>query len=188
MRDELDKSLIIIAGGNGVGKTTFAHQFLLENEDYAFLNADEIAKEIGGSKISAGKVFFERLKKVVNEEKSLLIESTLSGRYLVRFIELLREKNYEITIIFLFADSPDILIERIKIRVKKGGHFVPDEDVRRRFKRGKSNFWRVYKNLVDTWVLVYNFGNSFEEIVICKKDDALILDEVVFEKFVEGIK
>lgn len=118
----------------------------------------------------------------------MLIESTLSGRYLIRFIKLLKAKNYEITIIFLFADSPDILIERIKIRVKKGGHFVLDEDVRRRFKRGKSNFWNIYKNLVDTWVLVYNFGNSFEEIVICKKDDALILDEVVFEKFVEGIK
>ena len=61
MKDELRKSLIIVAGGNGVGKTTFAHQFLTENQDYAFLNADEIAKEVGGSKISAGKMFFKRL-------------------------------------------------------------------------------------------------------------------------------
>lgn len=187
MKDE-DKSLIVIAGGNGVGKTTFAHQFLSENEDYVFLNADEIAKEIGGSKISAGKTFFERLKNAIDQDKSLLIESTLSGRYLIRFFELLRAKNYEITIIFLFADSPEILIERIKIRVKKGGHFVPDEDVKRRFERGKSNFWNIYKNLADSWVLVYNFADSFEEIAICKKDSVLILDEVMLEQFVEGIK
>jgi predicted ABC-type ATPase len=188
MKAETRKSLTIIAGGNGVGKTTFAHQFLSENQDYAFLNADEIAKELGGSKISAGKMFFKRLNDAIDNEKSLLIESTLSGRYLIRFINLLREKNYEITIIFLFAETPEILIERIKVRVKKGGHFVPDEDVRRRFKRGKSNFWNVYKNLADSWILVYNFGNSFEEIVICKKDNALILDEIVFEKFLEGLR
>lgn len=89
----MEKSLIIIAGGNGVGKTTFAKEFLLENPDYVFLNADEIAKEIGGSKVSTGKLFFKRLTEAINEEKSLLIESTLSGHYLIRFIELLRKKN-----------------------------------------------------------------------------------------------
>lgn len=178
-----DKSLTIIAGGNGVGKTTFAHQFLLEHQDYAFLNADEIAKEIGGSKISAGKVFFKRLNDAIDAGKSLLIESTLSGRYLIRFINLLREKNYEITIIFLFAETPEILIERIKVRVEKGGHFVPDKDVRRRFKRGKSNFWNVYKDLADSWSLVYNSEGRFYEVVIGERDETTVFDENLFGTF-----
>jgi predicted ABC-type ATPase len=178
-----DKSLTIIAGGNGVGKTTFAHQFLSENQDYAFLNADEIAKELGGSKVSAGKMFFKRLNNAIAGEKSLLIESTLSGRYLIRFINLLREKNYEITIIFLFAETPEILIERIKVRVEKGGHFVPDEDVRRRFKRGKSNFWNVYKNLADSWSLVYNSEGRFYEFVVGERDETNVFDENLYGKF-----
>jgi predicted ABC-type ATPase len=178
-----DKSLTIIAGGNGVGKTTFAHQFLSENQDYAFLNADEIAKEIGGSKVSAGKMFFKRLNEAIVAEKSLLIESTLSGRYLIRFINLLREKNYEITIIFLFAETPEILIERIKVRVKKGGHFVPDCDVRRRFKRGKSNFWNVYKNLADSWSLVYNSEGRFYEFVVGERDEINVFDENLYQNF-----
>jgi predicted ABC-type ATPase len=178
-----DKSLTIIAGGNGVGKTTFAHQFLSENQDYAFLNADEIAKEIGGSKVSAGKMFFKRLNDAIDAEKSLLIESTLSGRYLIRFINLLREKNYEITIIFLFAETPEILIERIKVRVEKGGHFVPDEDVRRRFKRGKSNFWNVYKNLADSWSLFYNSEGRFYEFAVGERDETNVFDENLYGKF-----
>jgi len=49
MNDELKKEVIIIAGGNGVGKTTFARAFLQEY-DYEFLNADEIAKKSFGGK------------------------------------------------------------------------------------------------------------------------------------------
>jgi predicted ABC-type ATPase len=74
----LSKEVIIVAGGNGVGKTTFALEFLLENPDYEFLNVDEIAKELSpddpqGSKISAGKAFFKRLNQYVREDKSFLI-------------------------------------------------------------------------------------------------------------------
>jgi predicted ABC-type ATPase len=68
MDNETEKSLIIVAGGNGVGKTTFANEFLLENPDFAFLNADEIAKEIGVLKVSAGKLFFKRLSKAITKK------------------------------------------------------------------------------------------------------------------------
>ena len=129
----MKKEIVIIAGANGVGKTTFARAFLREY-DYEFLNADEIAKSLSAEnpekkKISAGKLFFQILKKSVEDNKSLLIESTLSGRYLQKFLKNIKSENYQIRIIFLFADSPEILIERIAERVKKGGHFVPDEDV-----------------------------------------------------------
>lgn len=124
----MKKELLIIAGANGVGKTTFARAFLREY-DYEFLNADEIAVSLSAEnphekKLSAGKLFFQKLNEAVQDNKSLLIESTLSGRYLQKFLVKLKNKNYRITIIFLFADSPEILIERIAERVKKGGHFV----------------------------------------------------------------
>ena len=83
----MEKEIIIIASGNGVGKTTFARAFLQEYSFYEFLNADEIAKSLSAEspderKISAGKLFFQKLHKAVEQNKSLLIESTLSGRYL----------------------------------------------------------------------------------------------------------
>jgi len=39
------KQLIIIGGANGTGKTTFAKPFVKE-KNFAFLNADEITKEL----------------------------------------------------------------------------------------------------------------------------------------------
>ena len=183
----MQKEIIIIAGGNGVGKTTFARAFLQEY-DYEFLNADEIAKSLSaenpaGKKISAGKLFFQKLNETIASNKPLLIESTLSGRYLQKFIEDVKDKNYQITIIFLFAESPEILIERIAERVKKGGHFVPDEDVRRRFMRGKSNFWKFYKDLADKWFMYYNMKDNFQMTATGEKNKIVVIDEILFGKF-----
>ena len=188
----MEKEIVIIAGGNGVWKTTFARAFL-QHYDYEFLNADEIAKGLSAEnpterKISAGKLFFRKLHESVGQNKSLLIESTLSGRYLQKFIESLQTKDYRISIIFLFVESLEILIERIAERVKKGGHFVPDEDVRRRFVRGKQNFWEVYKNLVDSWNLFYNMNDSFGKIAAGEQDKTVVINEYLFRKFLESIK
>ncbi len=183
----MKKEIIIIAGANGVGKTTFARAFLQEY-DYEFLNADEIAKSLstenpGAKKISAGKLFFQKLNEAVAQNKSLLIESTLSGRFLQKIIEDAHKRKYQITIIFLFAESPEILMERIAERVKKGGHFVPDEDVRRRFVRGRENFWNVYKNSVDKWHLYYNMEDNFRLVAIGEKINLIFVDEELFDKF-----
>jgi len=184
----LSKEVIIVAGGNGVGKTTFAREFLLENPDYEFLNADEIAKELSpdnpqSSKISAGKLFFKNLDKYVRDGKSFLIESTLSGRYLIKFIEDLQRQHYRITIMFLFVDSPKILIERVRNRVSKSGHFIPDEDVKRRFKRGKHNFWNIYKASVESWNLFYNASDGFRKIAASDETGTAVIEEDLFNVF-----
>lgn len=183
----MNKEIVVIAGANGVGKTTFARAFLREY-DYEFLNADEIAKSLSeenpaARKISAGKLFFQKLNEAVAQNKSLLIESTLSGRYLEKILKNLKDENYQITIAFLFADSPEILIERIAERVKKGGHYVPDEDVKRRFARGKRNFWEIYKYLADEWFLYYNMEDNFQLTATGEKDKMFVIDESLFAKF-----
>ena len=61
------KELIIIAGANGSGKTTFSRQVLAET-GFEFLNADEIEKELAVSKLQAGKEFFKRLDKFIETE------------------------------------------------------------------------------------------------------------------------
>lgn len=93
------KQLIIIAGANGSGKTTFAIPYVKEL-GYDFLNADEIAKEIEiqGEKnalIKAGRIFFSRLDQYILEGTNFVVETTLSGSYINKVALKGKKSNYE---------------------------------------------------------------------------------------------
>jgi len=180
-------TLYIIAGPNGSGKTTLAKEFV-EEEGLDFLNADEIAKSINPQDISkayiqAGKQFFKRLNEILIEKKSLIIETTLSGKYHNRVIENFKKNGYEVELHFIFLDNPQICIERIKNRVLKGGHNVPNEDVVRRFFRSKQNFMEVKKN-VSYWELYYNGENGLILVASGKNFYIDVVNDFLYNNFV----
>ena len=186
------KQAYIIAGPNGSGKSTLAGQ-LIPELGVTFINADEIALrlapagDLAGVRLPAGKEFFGLLEQCLNSGQSFAIETTLSGRYLVRHLKKFKRLGYQITLIYIYLDNPEEAINRIKIRVKQGGHSVPDEDVIRRFARGMNNFWHIYKPLVVNWRLVLN---SKEDIQLIATGDAArynIVDEDEFARFCQKL-
>ncbi len=56
--------------------------------------------------------------------------------------------------------APELALARVAARVAQGGHNVPEEVVRRRFRTGLRNFEEIYKNLVDAWILYDNSGST----------------------------
>jgi predicted ABC-type ATPase len=184
----LKKELLIIAGPNGSGKTTFAKVFLKENK-FEFLNADEIAKEKGTkTNISAGKEYFKRLEKLKTKNKNIILESTLSGLFLKKLVQEFKKEKYVIKIVFVTLNSPVQCIERIKQRVLSGGHHVPDDDVKRRFVRGRWNFWNIYKNHVEDWRLINNTESGFELVALGEKNKAEIINNSLYETFIKEVE
>ncbi len=182
------KTLYIISGANGSGKTTFAKEFSKLNDLY-FINADEIAKELDSKnitkyKIKAGKMFFSEFTKRLGLDKSFVIETTLSGKYLVGYIKKAKELNYQVSLIYLFLENPQTNINRVKNRVLNGGHHIPQDDIIRRFYRSKNMFWNTYKDLSDGWSIYYNSDEIFEKIA----SDDKILDEQKYEMFFKDIE
>lgn len=181
------KTLYIIARANGSGKTTFAKQFAeLENLD--FINADEIAKELGSldvykNPMEVGRVFFNRLNRKLEGSDSFVIETTLSGKYLIKVISGAKDKGFKIVLLYLFLEDCDENILRVKHRVLTGGHNVPEADIIRRYYRSIKMFWGIYKSLVDEWHLYYNGDDKFE--LISNNNDTV--DEILFEKFMEKL-
>ena len=183
-----EKQLYIIAGANGSGKSTLA-EVLLPVKKLEFLNADEIAKEIAPNAInsvpiSAGKVYFERLNEFFKNEKSFAVESTLSGNNIVRIINKAKSQNYKIVLVYSFLDNCTNCIERVKKRVKNGGHNVPEEDIIRRYYKSIIKFWDEYRLLVDEWSLFYN-GYDYAPTIVSygKTKYCVIINEEAQENF-----
>lgn len=180
-----------MAGANGSGKTTFAKQLIPET-GYEFLNADEIEKSLteadSSTKLKAGRLFFKRLGELMEAGQPFILESTLSGKYLLKVIERAQKEEYVLKLFYVFLESPDMCIERIKNRVNLGGHFVPDADVRRRYYRSKQNFWSTYKNLAEEWIVFHNpTPGTNSPVVAGFHNKYLIEDESLFLQFVNDI-
>jgi len=181
------KELIILGGANGSGKTTFSKLILAET-GFDFLNADEIEKELKTSKLLAGKEFFRRLENLILFKTSFILESTLSGKYLTKTIELAKKNGYHIKIVYVFLESPYDCIQRIKLRVSLGGHFIPDKDVIRRYYRSKNNFWHIYKDLADNWVIIYNSTTEEPQKVALGVDKNYIVEHNnLFNQFLNDL-
>jgi predicted ABC-type ATPase len=75
-------------------------------------------------------------------------------------VRKVRSAGYHVSLIFLSLPSADLAVQRVAQRVRQGGHSVPEDDVRRRFSRGRDHFETLYKALVDRWALYDNAGDA----------------------------
>lgn len=190
-RTAQNKAVYIIAGPNGSGKTTFAKE-LMNELSLPFVNADEIAMEISPIhlekvRIQAGRIFFAKIEEHILSGKSFIVETTLAGKYFVRLIEKLRQNDYTTDLIYIFVESDKEAIRRIDIRVKKGGHPVPEEDIIRRFWRSKRNFWNIYRKMVNGWKLFLNNKDDFLQVAAGAGNEVEIVNEENLSLFREGI-
>jgi predicted ABC-type ATPase len=100
----------------------------------------------------------EEISSHVRRRESFAFESTLSGRRYARLIPNWQRIGYEVVLIFLWLPKVTLGIERVRERVRQGGHTVPEKVIRRRYESGWRNFNLVYKRLVDRWFLYDNAG------------------------------
>ena len=124
-------TIYLIGGCNGAGKTTFAREFLPKEVDcLRFMNADEIARglspfapEVAG--IRAGRVLLSEVDEAIRLGNTFGWESTLAGHAQEASVKKARRAGFEIEIHYLFVPSVEICLQRIRQRVREGGHDVP---------------------------------------------------------------
>ena len=154
--------VIAVAGPNGAGKTTLA-PFLIrdEYELLEYVNADSIAHGLaafnpGSVAFEAGRIMLRRIHSLAEQNLSFAFETTLASRSYARLLEGLRATGYEFHLIYVWLSSADLAVQRVRERVRRGGHDVPEEVVRRRYVKGARNFFGVYSGLADTWGIYDN--------------------------------
>ena len=174
--------LYIIAGPNGVGKTTFARKFLPKYADCKnFVNADLIAQGMSpfapeAAAVRAGRLMLSEIRLFARQRVSFAFETTLSGRSYLRLVRQLKREGYRVHFFFLWVRDVEVSLSRVKDRVLKGGHDVPEEVIRRRFSRSIQNFLVDYRVLADSWFLFDNSGQTPAVIAIEEKHKVRIMD------------
>lgn len=156
-----------VAGPNGAGKSTVGPRLLKETLGVTkFVNADLIAQGLAGyepegAAFEAGRIMIVRLRELARDRADFAFETTLAGRAYARWIRGLVRRSHRFHLIFLWLPSATFAVERVRDRVTLGGHHVPEEVVRRRFRAGLENFFDLYRPLCATWRVYDN--SSFGE-------------------------
>lgn len=186
--------LFVIAGPNGAGKTTFAREYLPHfAKCREFVNADLIAGGIspfspGTAAIEAGRIMLEKIGDLAAQRRTFALETTLSGRGYLALFRRLKDRGYRIHVVFLWLPRVELAIQRVKDRVRRGGHSVPEHDIRRRFDRGVRNLLTPYHALVDTWSLFDNSGRRPRLIARANGGEIVEVDAPLFQKVKGGLR
>jgi predicted ABC-type ATPase len=169
-REPILKKIIIIAGPNGAGKTTFARNFLpAEAQTLRFINADLIAAGLApfnpeSASFKAGRLMLEEIDECVDAGHSFAFETTLSGLAYLKKIAIWQKLGYEVKLWFLSLPNEDIAVSRVARRVMQGGHHIPEDVIRRRFKAGLENFHERYSKAVNSWAF-YDSSGMHPELI-----------------------
>lgn len=181
-------NLYIIAGPNGAGKTTFAREFLPHYADcYEFVNADLIAGGLSPfiperAAIKSGKLMLEQIHALSKLGVDFGFETTLAGKSYIHILQELKSCGYCISLFYLWLPSVDLALKRIADRVRRGGHNVPENAVRRRFNRGLDNLFNRYRPLLDLWAL---FDNSSAAPLLIASEESGTMNIYVPDLFVK---
>lgn len=174
----------IVGGPNGSGKSS-----LYENADIEefgrtvwIINPDLLTariREVEGlslddSNLQAVKRIETWLDASIKAHQTVGVETVLSTRKYRRLVRAAKKRSFEFRLIYILLDSPEHNIERIRFRVAKGGHDVPEAKVRGRYARSLGQLPWFLERADKAWI----FNNSGAQPVLIgeKKEGTVAID------------
>lgn len=185
--------LIVMTGANGSGKTTAAPALFRDSQliDY-FVNADVIAQGLCAYQpekvaIQAGRIFLKTLHSLAERQQDFAFETTLASRTFATWIPSLKQQGYHFHLIFLWLKNAELAVLRVKERTQQGGHFVPENTVKRRYVSGLRNFFKIYRSLADSWQFYDNSDNKNFSLIASanNQDDFFVQNKTLWTQLSE---
>lgn len=163
-----ERDFYLFAGINGAGKSTLFSTVPEDIKNTFRINTDEVVKKFGNwrneiDQIKAAKIAVKLRKGYIEKGVSFNEETTLTGKTILNLIDKLRDKNYKLHLFYVGVDSVEIAKERIRSRVLKGGHDIPDEVVEKRYTESLQNLSKVL-NKFDN-VVIYDNTKKYRMIL-----------------------
>ena len=148
-------AIYVLAGTNGCGKSSIAGaQFRERGADY--FNPDEAARHIreanpglsvrdaNGAAWHEGKRLLER---AIDEDADYAFETTLGGNTITELLGEAIARGREVYIWYAGLASVELHLERVRARVARGGHDIPEADIRKRYDASRLNLIELLPGL-----------------------------------------
>ncbi len=124
-------------------------EFLPQTDCDVFLNADMIAAGLSPFRadeklLEAGRLFLREVERRIEKRDHFAFETTLSGTAHLARVRRMLEGGWKVNLIYLWIPSAEVSLNRVRERVKHGGHNVPEKDIRRRYGRTLRNLFVNY--------------------------------------------
>lgn len=158
--------LFVLAGTNGAGKSSIGGatirarggQYFNPDEAAARIRADQPHLSATQSNSAAWHEGKRLLQQAIAQGLDYNFETTLGGRSFAKLLKQAAEQGFEIRIWYVGLASPEMHLARVKARVKKGGHDIPEADIRRRFDQSRLQLIDLLPDLTELRV----YDNSHE--------------------------
>ena len=126
---------------------------------------------------------YKRIKELISQGETFAMETTLATRSVANLIREAQREGYYVTLLYFWLNTPDLAVERVKMRVAAGGHNIPENTIRRRYRAGIHNLFELYLPICDYWMITDNSMSPMEVIAKGFKDEKIeIFNQVVYTK------
>lgn len=128
----LQPEIIVFAGPNGSGKSTIKKNAKTVG---IYINADDIKRTTHCSDKEAANQADKLREEALCNNEDFTFETVLSTKLKLDFLRQAKTKGYFIRAFFILTLDPEVNILRVKVRVEEGGHDVPEDKIRSRYKK-----------------------------------------------------
>ncbi|CAK7010618.1 MAG: hypothetical protein TIS_02142 [Tissierella sp.] len=187
---EILMNYTVIAGVNGAGKSIFYNSGELDRSKLGVrVNVDELIAERYNNnwkdfktQIRAGKEIVREINRCIENKLSFNQETTLAGKTILNTIEKAKKLEYIINLHYIGINSPELAISRVRERVLKGGHGIPDETIYSRYFNSLENLQEILP-ICDN---VYIYDNSVNKKNILIVENKIIKFKNVIPEYIES--
>lgn len=187
---------LIIAGPNGSGKSSSYRDTEIEESGRTIwiVNPDiltvRISEREGLPLDQANRAAVERIEAWLDASmevhKSVGVETVLSTDKYRRLVAKAKGLGFAIWLVYVVLDSAERNIERVRLRVRKGGHDVPADKVRSRYARSLAQFPWFLDEADAAWI--YDNSGAQPQRIGEKKEGVVTLDEAALPAVVEAAR
>jgi predicted ABC-type ATPase len=159
-------TIVVLAGVNGAGKSSIGGEFNY-SPDHFFYNPDTVAATLRTihpdisdalANGQAWQIGRQLLEDAIKLRRDYRFETTLGGRTIAEILEKASQAGHRLHVWFCGLESPELHIARVRRRVRHGGHDIPEEKIRERWRGSRENLIRLMPHIHHLRV----YDNSYE--------------------------